>query len=169
MASILKKITSRLTPRVSKVASKASEVVTTATSPVSTKKSSTPKKVLKSSGVQKKSKKTTTAKAKTKSSAPKVAKKAVPQVTVPLVTAPQEKYFWLSTGATMANLHELAESFKAMDELSYNYHVTKEKNDFAQWVADVLDDMACAEALRRARTPRSARVVVLQHLKRYHW
>jgi hypothetical protein len=94
-------------------------------------------------------------------------KSKVVQPLMPLVVAPDEKRFWLHTGETLASLQELADSFAAMDALLFSHHVTKEKNDFARWVEDVLDDVACALSLRRTRTPKSARVVVIRHLQKY--
>jgi hypothetical protein len=88
--------------------------------------------------------------------------------TMSLVTAPDEKRFWLQNGEVLASLQELADSFAAMDALLFAHHVTKEKNDFAQWVEDVLCDTDCAVSLRRARTPKTARIVIVRSLKKYN-
>jgi hypothetical protein len=98
-------------------------------------------------------------------------KAAVPKVSLRHRTvapvAPDEKKFWLHSGEALATLQELATSFALMDAVVYRHHVNQHKNDFAAWVEHVLADPICAEALRRVKTPRSARLVIVRHLKRY--
>jgi hypothetical protein len=84
-----------------------------------------------------------------------------------LRTAPDEKKFWLSNGEIIDSLANLADSFAKMDALIYRHHVNESKNDFALWVEQVLEDGKCAEALRRSKSPQSAQVVVVKHLKHY--
>lgn len=85
----------------------------------------------------------------------------------PLVTAPDQKSFWVSDGQILNDLVALANSFESMNKLIYSYHVQKSHNDFAEWVETVLEDPACATALRKARSPKTARAVIIQHLKYY--
>jgi len=54
-----------------------------------------------------------------------------------------------------------------MEKEVYAHHVTKEKNDFADWVEQVLEDAECAAAMRGRRTPSGARTVVVRHLRLY--
>ncbi|MFN3187984.1 MAG: DUF5752 family protein [Candidatus Paceibacteria bacterium] len=84
-----------------------------------------------------------------------------------LKVASEEKKFWAQNGEIIDSLANLANSFAMMDTLVYQHHVNEFKNDFAQWVEHVLEDSACAEALRRTHNPQSAQVVVLRHLKQY--
>ena len=56
---------------------------------------------------------------------------------------------------------------EAMEKDVYAYHADGWQNDFAQWVEIVLEDSACANDLRKAKTPRSARTVIVKHLKFY--
>ena len=67
----------------------------------------------------------------------------------------------------MKNLEELKFAFGTMGDEVYLHHVTKDKNDFADWVEHVLHDYECAAALRRSRKPSSAKTVVVRHLKLY--
>lgn len=99
---------------------------------------------------------------------PKVSLKKQTPISTGLKTAPDEQKFWLQTGEVLASLTELATSFALMDTLVYQHHVNKQKNDFALWVEQVLEDIACAEALRKAKTPRSARLIVVRHLKQFN-
>ncbi len=55
-----------------------------------------------------------------------------------------EHYFVLSNGEKLRNLTELIESLKTMSPEIYFYHVNEQKNDFANWIHDVmgLSDLA---------------------------
>jgi hypothetical protein len=55
-----------------------------------------------------------------------------------------------------------------MSKTVFAYHVAAGRNDFAQWVAEVLTDTACAADLRGAKTPATAKAVVVKHLRNYH-
>lgn len=84
-----------------------------------------------------------------------------------LVCARDGECFWTSDGQILRDLAELRDALTQMLESVYRYHVTKEKNDFADWVEQVLGDAACAAALRRARKPNTARSIVVRHLRTY--
>lgn len=81
--------------------------------------------------------------------------------------AKPEKCFWVNDGKILADLLDLEAAFGSMAETVFVHHVTKEKNDFADWVEHVLEDVDCAADLRTCRKPRSAKTVVVRHLKRY--
>jgi len=73
-----------------------------------------------------------------------------------LVTASDGCCFWVHNGPIIRDLRELHEAIRdTMTDEQFTHHVSKEKNDFAQWVADVLEDDTCAKALRRVRTRKS--------------
>ncbi|MCD5381893.1 MAG: hypothetical protein LR017_01100 [Candidatus Pacebacteria bacterium] len=84
-----------------------------------------------------------------------------------LVCANGEHCFWTTDGQILASLTDLRDSLANMMDEVYAYHVTKEKNDFADWVESVLDDIELGAALRRSRKPSSARTVVVRHLRYY--
>ena len=105
------------------------------------------------------------------------ARSAIPTITIPkknqgnaarsFVIAPDPQSFWTNDGQILNNLTALAESFATMDTLLYKYHVQNEQNDFADWVERVLEDEVCAVALRKAKTPKSAHMIVIKHLRNY--
>jgi hypothetical protein len=70
-------------------------------------------------------------------------------------TAP-ERGFWLCDGRTFKNLKELAEALQTMDETVWNYHVTDDKNDFANWIEDVFEEKQLGATIRKAKSPRTA-------------
>jgi hypothetical protein len=86
---------------------------------------------------------------------------------LPLVNAPESQKFWVNDGQILSDLVSLAESLKTMDSLLFHYHVNSEKNDFADWVEHVLQDISCAQSLRNVLTPEDAYVVVSQRLRFY--
>ncbi len=84
-----------------------------------------------------------------------------------LVVAEPERSFWTTDGQIFRSLHELATAFGAMNDTVFVYHVTSEKNDFAEWVEHVLQDQACAADLRKAKNPKKAHLVTLKHVSLY--
>lgn len=129
----------------------------TKTKKTSSKTSSAKKKASKKKATQK----TTSRKTVKKSAAQKNAPERV------LVCADGQSCFWTSDGRILKDLTELRDALSHMAEEVYAHHVTKEKNDFADWVEQVLEDDACATALRKSRKPNTARTVVVRHLKLY--
>ncbi len=59
----------------------------------------------------------------------------------------EDKYFWTKDGRSIKNLHELLIELKYMSEGTFFHHVSHEKNDFANWIRDVLDDSYLANKL----------------------
>ena len=107
----------------------------------------------------------------TKKAAKKVVKKATKKSskakTKLLVCASDNECFWTTDGQVIKNLEELRLAFGTMDDEVYLHHVTKEKNDFADWVEHVLEDNSCASSLRKSKKPASAKTVVIRHLRSY--
>ena len=60
----------------------------------------------------------------------------------------------------LRNLHELAQAISHMEENVFLHHVTKEKNDFATWVQEVVEDSYLASKLIKTRKqPKSASLI----------
>lgn len=104
-----------------------------------------------------------------KNTAKKVTKKTTTkaQTKKPLVFAPNDKSFWVTNGAVLNSLLALRNALDEMEKEVYSYHVSKEHNDFANWVDVVLCDTQCAAELKKAHTPVKARSVVTRRLKVY--
>ena len=84
-----------------------------------------------------------------------------------LVCASDERSFWVTDGQILNNLVTLSDALRTMEKSIFSHHVSKDKNDFAEWVELVLNDSECAKDLRKAKTLVSARGVVTKHLKSY--
>lgn len=96
-----------------------------------------------------------------------VAKKAAPAKKKPLLFSDNQTSFWVQDGQILNSLVALRDAFATMSKETYHYHTSLDHNDFATWVALVLDDDACAIALQSAKTPAAAKTVVIKHLKAY--
>lgn len=123
-------------------------------------KKSTAKKATKRKPVAKKATKKTAKKAVKKTTRKKSTKK-------PLVHASDSTSFWVSDGQILNSLLAFKDALDNMSKDVYVYHATGKDNDFANWIEVVLCDKKCAEDLRKAKTPRSAKTVVVKHLKLY--
>jgi hypothetical protein len=84
-----------------------------------------------------------------------------------LVCAQGEQCFWTTDGKIVANLVELRDALTTMATEVFEYHVTKDKNDFADWIEYVLGDAELAQRVRGAKKPTSARTFVVARLKKY--
>ena len=51
-----------------------------------------------------------------------------------------DKRFYSNDGCIISDLQQLAECLAHMNDDSFGYHVTPEKNDFSRWIGDVLGD-----------------------------
>ena len=67
-----------------------------------------------------------------------------------------EQCFWLSNGAILKNLDDFANVLPEMSDEAYGYHVSRDKNDFQKWVADVIGDKKLAGELSSAKNKYSA-------------
>jgi hypothetical protein len=84
-----------------------------------------------------------------------------------LVCASGEQCFWVTDGRVISNLAELHDALKVMNSDVFAHHVNKEKNDFANWIADILGDADLAQNLRSAKKPNTACAIVARRLKSY--
>jgi len=79
-----------------------------------------------------------------------------------------ENKFNLHMGTSIVNLGELAEALEIIDDVSFKHHVTKEKNDFSNWVRDIIGDIELSNDLLKAETRKKAFEIVsqrIEHLK----
>jgi hypothetical protein len=62
-----------------------------------------------------------------------------------------EQSFHLSNGKVLRSFNELVDYVKEMPTEVYNYHVNDLKNDFANWINDVINEPKLAKALQRVK------------------
>ncbi len=68
-----------------------------------------------------------------------------------LKNAPAENAFVLRNGRVLKNLHELANALVSMDDETFAHHVSKERNDFANWIQGVFQDEKLAKQVSKIR------------------
>ena len=66
--------------------------------------------------------------------------------------APDEHRFWACNGDVLSDLHDVAACLNSMSKDEFMHHVNAEKNDFANWVHDILGDKTLATSLRKVKT-----------------
>jgi hypothetical protein len=76
---------------------------------------------------------------------------------------PDFKDFVTLDGTKLKNISDLAEKLEYMDDHVYKHHANEKKNDFSQWIGDVMDDEELAEALVN-KDQQEAHVAVLKHM-----
>jgi len=84
-----------------------------------------------------------------------------------LVCAADGECFWTRDGRILQNMEDLHLAFGSMDDEVFLHHVSKEKNDFADWVEYVLQDDVCAQELRKAKKRAQAEKILAKCLSYY--
>lgn len=84
-----------------------------------------------------------------------------------MVCAADGECFWTRDGRILQNMEDLHMAFGSMDDEVFLHHVSKEKNDFANWVEYVLRDLDCAVELRKAKKKAQAEKIVAKYVKAY--
>ena len=69
-----------------------------------------------------------------------------------LKNVPEQFTFYSHDGGRFWNLQDLARAVASMSAEVFEHHVNAEKNDFANWVFDVVGDHALAHELRNTRS-----------------
>jgi hypothetical protein len=76
--------------------------------------------------------------------------KAKKQADKQLLKVPAEHVFWCHDGSIFSDINELAEGLAAMSDETFAYHSNLEKQDFSNWVGDVIGDEQLASDLAAA-------------------
>lgn len=87
-------------------------------------------------------------------------RKAAPYVHT---NVPRDKAFLTIDGRHILNLLELVTILEQMDDHAFQYHANAEKNDFSNWIRDVMDNMALAERIRN-KDRQETQIEVLKHI-----
>ena len=83
-----------------------------------------------------------------------MAKRTVQKREVPkfLCNVPEEYAFRFHDGRLLKNMRELEEALRAISDETFRFHANAEKNDFGNWVRDVIGDQKLAADLMNAPT-----------------
>ena len=66
-----------------------------------------------------------------------------------------EKEFVVENGIIIKNIQDLHNAIAEMSEENFSHHRNNTKNDFYNWVTDVVQDKRLAHALARAKTKKT--------------
>lgn len=75
-----------------------------------------------------------------------------------------EKYFVLCNGRTIKDYKELAALLETIEDDVFYYHVTSERNDFANWIRDVFGEEDLAEQIRHSKSRHEMMALLYKHL-----
>jgi hypothetical protein len=67
-------------------------------------------------------------------------------------TVKPEEYFHMYNGVVLKNLHDLIDALEIIDDDTFSHHVNHEKNDFSEWIKQVIKDKNLGENIKKART-----------------
>jgi hypothetical protein len=65
---------------------------------------------------------------------------------------PAEKRFWCQDGQVLKNLPELEKALRNMKEATFRHHASEARNDFSNWVRDVIGDEKLSSDLLKSTT-----------------
>jgi len=77
-----------------------------------------------------------------------------------LSRVPGAKVFRCNDGKDLRNLEELSVALSNMTEQTFSHHVTEQKNDFSNWIKDVIGDSTLAKSLTKASDRAQANQIV---------
>ena len=78
--------------------------------------------------------------------------------------APAEHYFKLRNGQELKSLNDLRKALSYMNDEEFSHHVNQERNDFATWVKEALQNAELYEKIKNVRTKEELLAVLLNPL-----
>ena len=63
-----------------------------------------------------------------------------------------QKVFWVHNDGSLKNLDDLAMVLEMMPDDVFKHHVNRDKNDFANWINEVIGDIELAKDIRKLKT-----------------
>ena len=77
-----------------------------------------------------------------------------------------EKKFYFKNGMTAQNLSELVQGIQQMNDEEFKHHVNDEKNDFARWIKDVVEDHELAKKVDYEKDQKAIIEIVTERINR---
>jgi hypothetical protein len=74
------------------------------------------------------------------------------------------KYFVLQNGQYLKSFRDLVTAVDKMDDSMFEYHVTGDRHDFANWVKDVLKQEQLASRMKTARVKKELLAILKRHV-----
>ena len=76
-----------------------------------------------------------------------------------------EHVFYVCDGTVLRSLEELESYLQNVSIEVYSYHVTQDRNDFHNWVNDVIGDAKLAKDLAKAKNHGAAALLLKERVK----
>lgn len=73
-----------------------------------------------------------------------------------LANVADQYVFWCHDGRIIKSIRELKDALELMSDATYAYHAGKEKNDFSNWVKDIIGDDKLARDMSKSSDKRQA-------------
>jgi hypothetical protein len=77
---------------------------------------------------------------------------------------PDDKRFWCQDGKVIKNLKDLEEALNNMSDETFRHHSGEERNDFSNWIRDVVGDEKLARDLSKAKSRIQASKAIAQRI-----
>lgn len=77
---------------------------------------------------------------------------------------PDEKRFWCRDGKLLKNLGELEKALNDMSDDTFHYHSSEGRDDFSNWIRDLVGDNKLANDLSKAKSRIQASKAVTQRI-----
>jgi hypothetical protein len=77
---------------------------------------------------------------------------------------PDDKRFWCQDSKVIKNIGELEEALGNMSDETFRHHSGEDRNDFSNWVGDVVGDEKLARDLSKAKSRVQAGKAVAQRI-----
>ena len=82
-----------------------------------------------------------------------------------LENVPEKYAFYLKNGKKLLNINNLAKELVAMPNDVFYHHVTPERNDFHNWIRDIVLDLELADRILKAKTKEEAAKIINDRIK----
>ncbi len=76
-----------------------------------------------------------------------------------------EHNFWVYDGNILKSIKELPSALKKMKKNVFKHHVNKEKNDFANWINDIIKDTKLAKDISKTKEKKGIIKKITQRIK----
>ncbi|MFP4524293.1 MAG: hypothetical protein ACLFO2_03205 [Candidatus Woesearchaeota archaeon] len=80
-----------------------------------------------------------------------------------------DQVFVMVNGHRLKNVKELADVMERIEDHVFNHHVTDDKNDFANWLHDVFEDVELARKIAKAKSKDRVQFVLYKHISHNLW
>lgn len=81
-----------------------------------------------------------------------------------MADVPKEYAFRCHDGAILRNVKELGDTFNTITDEAYVFHANAKKNDFSNWVEDIIKDGMLANDLQKATNRAQAAKLVANRI-----